>query len=229
MKSLTNLSLSKKFTKHLTLPNLVIGLNILASFPFLYFFTNTFYWLFMADIFNPPINGTSPRLIIDYLWLVIPLIGALIPLFAVYRLYKSKTRRTIYLGIALFHLSFYSMVIFLILFGGASLLETLGLVLLIFSIFFIVWNLNKKLAVVLTIISIILTIYSFTSGFEESYCWNIGVKISEKSGSMCLPPTEEEKKDDPGIGCIAPGWRAHLECHRTFNFKKTFLEELHLK
>lgn len=224
-----NLSTSR-YLKKVDKFKVVVGLDVLASLPFLYFFYESFYGLFLMDLLNPSINQSPPRGINEYLiWLGIPLIGAILPLVAAFRLNKSPGKKNLYFGVIIFHLCFWVISLFLMFFGASNLFLASGWLLIILTVFLMLWRINKKLAVMLTLISLMLTIYGFISSFEESYCWDIGARVEQAGGVNCLPPTEDEKKDDPGISCIAPGWRAHLQCHRDFNFKDALYKKLNLK
>lgn len=207
-----------------------LGLNILVSLPFLYLLWMYLYQSVFMDLVNPPLNQPPLRDWLSFFgWLFTALVGTFLPLFSAFKLYKSRSKKILYLGIATFHLEFWVISYFLISFGAATVYFLIGWMLGIFLISLVLWRINKKLALLLTIISVWLSIAGALAGFEESYCWNVGSKVEVKEGTTCLPPTDQEKKDDPGISCIAPGWRAHLQCYHNFNLKNAVLDQLRLK
>lgn len=170
--------------------------------------------------------GSLPSFGYFIFWLLILALG-LLNLFFFYKLvFEHPSERLIRIS----GYVFFVIVLILATFFGILIASISGGELLIFGIpilfCFIFFPYSKKMAILFMSLALLLGVVSFFSGFEESYCWTKGDEATAKYGSLPVPATARERKDDPGITDISPGWRAHLACHRNFNFQKAFKEEV---
>lgn len=89
-----------------------------------------------------------------------------------------------------------------------------------------VWTLMLRNNIVITLIASSIIIFgaliTFTSGFEEGYCTEVG---SRYGVTMQRDLTEYEKDFlGPGSTTITMSLRKHLECHQTFDWRNAILD-----
>lgn len=94
--------------------------------------------------------------------------------------------------------------------------------LLIAILSFINWQILGKVSLIFIVFSLLILGYSRVLWLEERFCWAQSQAIEASGNNQCLPPTQEEKKNSPEMTCIYQGYRAHMQCHRDFNFYKIF-------
>lgn len=209
----------KKLKKFLTRVRLLGFFNLLLGLLFAY--------AGLATITSG--YGSLPTFGYLFFWLAMVGIG-IVNLYFAYRLILEKPSIRF---IKISGFTFLAITFILSFFFGSLIASISGAELLVFLVPFtfcwIFFPYSKKLAGVIVVLFFLLGIISFFSGFEESYCWQKGTEAEARYGVKLLQATIQEKKDDPGITEITPSWRAHLACHRTFDFQKAFKDEMSLK
>lgn len=92
------------------------------------------------------------------------------------------------------------------------------------------WKFSWRFASTALLLVVLSVVLSFAINFEEQYCWAKGSEAQALAQSRGEPiwdwPTEEEKTRDPGIEQIGIAYRAHMDCHKNFNFFSALKNEL---
>lgn len=83
-------------------------------------------------------------------------------------------------------------------------------------------RINTLVTLIASLIIVFGALLTFTSGFEEGYCTDIGSKYGT---TMQYDLTEYEKDFlGPGSTTITMSLRKHLECHQTFDWRSAILD-----
>lgn len=118
------------------------------------------------------------------------------------------------------------------LYFGSALSEVYPTLILTVSLVELVLLFNSfeqrqfKIAWTLTVITILVSLYGSSLAFEENYCWNVGDTVGfEPNESRLIPATPEEKQ--AGFTEVTPIFRAHMNCHKTFNLISALQQTIH--
>lgn len=129
----------------------------------------------------------------------------------------SKKGKAIFLvGLTITHLLVWVLLIFILPIFYTQL-SFLFFLFFIICLSFISWQLMGKKALVFMVLSLVAFSWGTFAWGEENYCLTQGERAEKDIRKpICMSVAENEKKYYLGATCVYPGFKAHMDCHRTF-------------
>lgn len=230
----------KLFTPgHKLIAFLCILTSIGLLFPFIAFgffalIVNSFSFLFTG---TPPLEFLDTRDLVFNLLLffIAPAILLALNLLSALKLLRTSnpTDSSIKLGLLASSISFCLLIFFPGYFFTSELFFPLIIFLFVALLLYSSWNKARPLGVFLAIAVLLTSAYSFQTSFEEDYCWKKGdeaqYEVESKGESIWIPVRDDEKKGIGESNQVSVAYRAHMDCHKNFNFKEALNEKYNVK
>ncbi|MDO8658913.1 MAG: hypothetical protein Q7K55_09305 [Candidatus Levybacteria bacterium] len=186
---------------------------------------------FVRSIYDAGFSWSFNTFVVVYLPDFVLLLLFLLNCFLFYKLIIKNDKSLSFFLYSI--LTFSTIYLFLFLFIGALFSANPFFLIFVFISIIGVYSITKKksskIALMLSFLTFLVTLVAYISSFEENYCWDKGTQADPTGLKMIIVTREGEKAiDNYNVKAgeqISVSFRAHMLCHKTFNFSNAIKEK----